>query len=57
MTFVEGFLGGFSVVVSTTAGYNGVIFKNACIGGLATAITAKKTLIANYISKKRVEVI
>ena len=42
MTFVEGFLGGFSVVVSTTTGYNGVIFKNACIGGLATAITAIK---------------
>lgn len=56
-TFVEGFLGGFSVVLSTTTDYNGAIFKSACIGGLAAAISAVKTLIANYINKKRVEVI
>lgn len=56
-TFVEGFLGGFSVVLSATTDYNGVIFKGACIGGLAAAISAVKTLIANYINKKRVEVI
>lgn len=56
-TFVEGFLGGFSVTLSTTPDYNGAILKSACIGGLAAAISAVKNLIANYISKKRVEVI
>ena len=56
-TFVEGFLGGFSVVLSTSSDYNGAIFKSACIGGLAAAISAIKNLIVNYISSKRVEVI
>lgn len=56
-TFIEGFLGGFSVTLSTTQTYNGAILKSACIGGLAAAISAVKTLIANYLSKRKVEVI
>lgn len=56
-TFIEGFLGGFSVTLSTTTDYNGALLKSACIGGLAAAISAVKTLLANYISKKKVEVI
>lgn len=52
-TFIEGFLGGFYVTISTTSNYNTTIFKSACIGGLAAAISAMKNLIANYISKKK----
>lgn len=56
-TFVEGFLGGFSVTLSTTLDYNGLVLKSACIGGLAAAISAVKTLLVNYISKRKVEVL
>lgn len=56
-TFVEGFLGGFSVTLSMTTDYNGAILKSACIGGLAAAISAIKTLIVNYVNNKRVEII
>lgn len=56
-TFIEGFLGGFSVTLSTTTDYNGAILKSACIGGLAAAISAVKTLIVNYLNKRGEEVI
>ncbi len=56
-TFVEGFLGGVSVTLSTTTDYNGAILKSACIGGLAAAISAVKTLLANHISKRKVGVL
>lgn len=56
-TFIEGFLGGFYVTISTTSNYNTTIFKSACIGGLAAAISAIKNLIANYIRKKKEDII
>lgn len=52
-TFIEGFLGGFYVTLSTASNYNIAIFKSACIGGLAAAISAIKSLLANYIRKKK----
>ena len=56
-TFVEGFLGGFSVTLSTTPDYNRAILKSACIGGLAAAISAVKNLLASYISRKKGELV
>lgn len=56
-TFIEGFLGGFSVTLSTTTDYNSAILKSACIGGLAAAISAVKTFLVNYINRHKVELL